>query len=265
MTLIQHSDEKVRFQQQADNSRNYVLPFIEQEIALVAEMKILDIGCGDGGVLIPFLEKGCICTGIELDEMKSVFARQFLSQYIDSGKAEVINQNIYEEKALEKYAGQFDIILLKDVIEHIPGQDKFIPYLKKFLKPGGYIYFGFPPWYMPHGGHQQVCKNKLLTVLPWFHLLPKTLYKSILKISGENDPVIKELLEIKDTGISIERFERLVKTSGYTIRVKTFYLINPIYQYKFGWKPRKQFGIISAIPFFRNFVTTCVYYLIKSQ
>lgn len=265
MTLIQHSDEKVRFQQQADNSRNYVLPFIEQEIALVAEMKILDIGCGDGGVLIPFLEKGCICTGIELDEMKSVFARQFLSQYIDSGKAEVINQNIYEEKALEKYAGQFDIILLKDVIEHIPGQDKFIPYLKKFLKPGGYIYFGFPPWYMPHGGHQQVCKNKLLTVLPWFHLLPKTLYKSILKISGEYDPVIKELLEIKDTGISIERFERLVKTSGYTIRVKTFYLINPIYQYKFGWKPRKQFGIISAIPFFRNFVTTCVYYLIKSQ
>ena len=265
MTLIQHSDEKVRFQQQADNSRNYVLPFIEQEIALVAEMKILDIGCGDGGVLIPFLEKGCICTGIELDEMKSVFARQFLSQYIDSGKAEVINQNIYEEKALEKYAGQFDIILLKDVIEHIPGQDKFIPYLKKFLKPGGYIYFGFPPWYMPHGGHQQVCKNKLLTVLPWFHLLPKTLYKSILKISGEYDPVIKELLEIKDTGISIERFERLVKTSGYIIRVKTFYLINPIYQYKFGWKPRKQFGIISAIPFFRNFVTTCVYYLIKSQ
>ena len=116
---------------------------------------------------------------------------------------------------------------------------------------------------MPHGGHQQVCKNKVLTVLPWFHLLPKPLYKGMLKLSGEYDPVIKELLEIKDTGISIERFERLVKGSGYTIPLKTFYLINPIYQYKFGLKPRKQIGIISAIPFFRNFVTTCVYYLIK--
>ena len=110
-----------------------MLPFIEQELAIVPDLKVMDIGCGDGGVLIPFLEKGCICTGIELDEMKSVFARQFLSAYIENGKAEIINQNIYEEKALEKYAGQFDLILLKDVIEHIPHQDKFIPYLKKFL------------------------------------------------------------------------------------------------------------------------------------
>ena len=264
MTLIQHSDEKVRFQQQADNARNYVLPFIEKKVPIHPGMKIMDIGCGDGGVLIPFLEKGCFCTGIELDEMKSVFAKQFLATYIEKGNAEIINQNIYEEKALEKYAGQFDIILLKDVIEHIPGQDKFIPYLKKFLKPGGYVYFGFPPWYMPHGGHQQVCKNKLLTVLPWFHLLPRPIYKGVLKIFGEDDPVINELLEIKDTGISIERFERLVIASGYTIPLKTFYLINPIYQYKFGLKPREQLGVISAIPYFRDFFTTCAYYLIRN-
>ncbi len=263
MTLIQHSDKTVRYQQQVDNARNYVLPFIEQEVPVKSGMKIMDIGCGDGGVLIPFLEKGCICTGIELDEMKSEYARKFLSAYINAGTAEIINQNIYEEKALEKFVGQFDIILLKDVIEHIPGQDKFIPYLKNFLKPGGYVYFGFPPWYMPHGGHQQVCKNKLLTVLPWFHLLPKPLYKGVLKLFGEYDPVINELLEIKDTGISIERFEKLVHNAGYTIPRKTFYLVNPIYQYKFGLKPRVQFGVISAIPFIRNFFTTCAYYLIK--
>jgi len=264
MTLIQHSDETIRFQQQVDNARNYVIPFIEQELPIIPGMKIMDIGCGDGGVLIPLLEKGCICTGIELDEMKSGFAKNFLAEFIVTGKAEVINQNIYEEKALEKYAGLFDLILLKDVIEHIPGQEKFIPYLRKFLKPGGYVYFGFPPWYMPHGGHQQVCKNKLLTILPWFHLLPKPLYRGVLKLFGEYDPVIDELMEIKDTGISIERFEKLVLNSGYTIPLKTFYLINPIYQYKFGIKPRKQAGLVSAIPYFRDFFTTCVYYLIRS-
>ena len=264
MTLIQHSDETIRFQQQVDNARNYVIPFIEQELHIIPGMKIMDIGCGEGGVLIPLLEKGCICTGIELDEMKSGFAKGFLAAYIETGKAEVINQNIYEEKALEKYAGLFDLILLKDVIEHIPGQEKFIPYLRKFLKPGGYVYFGFPPWYMPHGGHQQVCKNKLLTILPWFHLLPKPLYRGVLKLFGEYDPVIDELMEIKDTGISIERFEKLALGSGYTIPLKTFYLINPIYQYKFGIKPRKQAGLVSAIPYFRDFFTTCVYYLIRS-
>jgi SAM-dependent methyltransferase len=264
MTLIQHKDESVRFQQQVDNARDYVLPFIGKELKIGPELKVLDIGCGDGGVLLPFLELGCKCTGIELDLTKSVFAEKFLANYVSLGQVEIVNQDIYQEEALTRFAGQFDLIILKDVIEHIPNQEKFIPYLKKFLRPGGYVYFGFPPWYMPHGGHQQVCRNKLLTVLPWFHLLPKPLYRGVLKLSGEYEPVINELMEIKDTGISIERFERLVLKSGYSIPLKTFYLINPIYQYKFGIRPRKQLGFISAIPYLRDFVTTCVYYLVRA-
>jgi hypothetical protein len=90
------------------------------------------------------------------------------------------------------------------------------------------------------------------------------LYKGLLKLSGEYEEVIGELLEIKDTGISIERFERIVRQSGYTIPLRTFYLVNPIYQYKFGIKPREQFSFIGKIPYLRDFVTTCVYYLIKS-
>jgi len=264
MSLIQHRDETVRFQQQLDNARNYVLPFIEQILPLKNGIRVLDIGCGDGGVLVPFLEKGCRATGIELDLEKSEIAKKFLSAYIDNGLCEIVNRNIYEEEALLVYQGQFDLILLKDVIEHIPDQERFIPYLKKFLKPGGYVFFGFPPWYMPHGGHQQVCQNKFLSVLPWFHLLPAPIYRSILRAGGESEPVIRELLEIKETGITIERFERIAIKNGYTIPLKTHYLVNPIYQYKFGWKPRRQLGLIKAIPWFRDVVTTCVYYLIKS-
>lgn len=264
MALIQHHNEQVRFHQQAENAKEFVVPFIEQVFPITAAITVLDIGCGDGGVLMPFLEKGCSCTGIELDETKANFAKQFLGPFIEKGLVDIVNQNIYDEAALTQYAGQFDLIILKDVVEHIPDQERFIPYLKKFLKPGGYVYFGFPPWYMPHGGHQQVCSNKFLSILPWFHLLPAFLYKNFLKLFGENQFTIKELLEIKDTGISIERFERIVQKANYTIPAKTFYLINPIYRYKFGLQPRKQFGLIAAIPFVRNFFTTCVYYLIKN-
>jgi len=262
MTLIQHKDDGVRYQQQVDNAREFLIPFIQQYFPLSPSTRVLDIGCGEGGVLIPFLEMGCPCTGIELYEPRAILARQFLANYVQSGQAEIINQNIYEEAALEKYKDQFDLILLKDVIEHIPDQERFIPYLKKFLRPGGMVYFGFPPWYMPHGGHQQVCKSKFLSFLPWFHLLPKPIYKGILKMFGEYDAVIQELMEIKDTGISIERFEKIVKKSDFKIGGKNFYLINPIYKFKFGLKPRKQLGLISAIPFVRNFFTTCVYYVI---
>jgi hypothetical protein len=71
-----------------------------------------------------------------------------------------------------------------------------------------------------------------------------------------------ELLEIKETGISIERFEKITKNAGYKIVDKIHYLINPIYIYKFGLRPRKQAKLISAIPYVRDYFTTCVYYLI---
>ena len=79
---------------------------------------------------------------------------------------------------------------------------------------------------------------------------------------GEDDNSIITLMEIYDTRISIERFERIIKKSGFQIKNKQHYLLNPIYKYKFGWKPIKQTPIIQAIPFVRNFLTTCVYYTV---
>lgn len=265
MSLIQHKNQQVRYQQQIDNAREYVLPFVAEVVRDINSLQVLDIGCGEGGVLEAFLEKGCSGTGIELDLEKSDFAKSLLQPYIHAGKAEVLNINVYEEQALEKLKERFDLILLKDVIEHIPDQERFIPYLKKFLKPGGLIYVGFPPWYMPHGGHQQICENKLLSFLPYYYLLPAVVYKMILNLMGETQGTIQELLSIKKTGISIERFEKIVNNSGFSIALSTHYLINPIYKFKFGWKGRKQLDLVTRIPFFRNFFTTCVYYVIRKE
>jgi hypothetical protein len=99
-------------------------------------------------------------------------------------------------------------------------------------------------------------------VLPYYHILPRPLYKAILNLAGEHEVVIKELMEIKDTQITIERFERIVSASGLKVLYKEHYLINPIYKYKFGLQPRRQTPLLSWIPFFRNFVTTCVYYTV---
>ena len=188
-----------------------------------------------------------------------------INEYILNGQVEIINQNIYEEATLQKYMGQFDLIILKDVIEHIPQQEKVLAEMKKLLAPGGKIFFGFPPWQMPFGGHQQICESKILHLLPYFHLLPRFMYKVVLKMFGEKDSTIEELMDIKSTGISLERFERICKENDYKIVNKKLYLINPIYKYKFKLTPRKQFGFISAIPYIRNYCTTCGYYLIEKK
>jgi SAM-dependent methyltransferase len=265
MTFAHHTDHKIRFHQQYQNAKKYLIPFIAHTMQLNEHTTILDIGCGDGGVMCAFLEMGCKETGIELNENKFAFSKENLSHYLTTEQAHLIKNNIYEEQALTDLKNKFDLIILKDVIEHIPDQERFIPYLKKFLKPGGRVFFGFPPWYMPHGGHQQMCHNKILASLPYFHILPKPIYMGILKLFGEGKGVITELSEIKDTGISIERFEKIVKTHDYEIEKMTAYLINPIYEDKFGWKPREQLSIINHIPFLRNFITTCVYYIIRKN
>ena len=75
---------------------------------------------------------------------------------------------------------------------------------------------------------------------------------------------VEELLEIKSTGISIERFEKCLRLNKLAIVAKRPYLFNPIYFYKFGVKPRVQNTLVSTIPVLRNFVTSAMYYLVKS-
>ncbi len=262
MALKQHLDDKVRFDQQVDNSKSYVLPFIEKTKTIGPGTAVFEVGTAEGGVLLPFMERGCTCVGVDLAPERIELAKGFLASELAAGKVELLCQNIYDADFLARFSGKFDVIILKDVIEHVPEQEKFVPYLRNFLKPGGQIFFGFPPWYMPFGGHQQVCRKKWASVLPWYHILPRPLYKGLLRAAGEHENIIKELMEIVDTQITIERFENIVKGSGLKVMHKQHFLINPIYKYKFGLKPRTQFSVLSVIPFFRNFVTTCVYYTV---
>jgi SAM-dependent methyltransferase len=262
LALIQHKNVQVRFDQQVENSANYVLPFIAETHVVNAATTVLEVGCAEGGVLLPFLQKGCQCVGVDLAEQRVDYAKDFLKEYVAKEQVILLSQNIYDEDFVSKYKGTFDIIMLKDVIEHVPEQEKFIKHLSTLLRSGGQIFFGFPPWYMPFGGHQQICEGKLASKLPYYHILPRGIYKSVLKMMGESDGTIEGLLEVWDTSITIGQFEKYIKSTGLKVVRKQHYLINPIYKYKFGLQPRKQLGFIGYIPFFRNFVTTCVYYTV---
>jgi SAM-dependent methyltransferase len=256
-----HADRKRYFDIQVANAAKYVIPFIEESFKITEGMRVLEVGCGEAGVLKAFIDRGCFGMGVELDAPRIEHAKEYLAGDYAAGKIKFISKDIYEVDAEKELGGLYDIIILKDVIEHIHEQPRLIARMKNFLKPGGVIFFGFPPWYMPYGGHQQMCISWLKKI-PWVHLLPAIVYGWLLKVSKENPA---PFLEIKETGISIERFEKICKQVGYAIENKTHYLINPIYEWKFGWKGRKQLGLIRAIPYLRDFLTTCVYYLIKEK
>lgn len=260
-----HTDMSRYFQMQYKVTKEYVIPFLDDLIDLDKPMNVLEIGCAEAGVLKAFVERGHDCTGIELMEARVKLAEQFLAKEVSENKIRFISRNIYDINPEKDLADKFDLIILKDVIEHIHDQDKFMGVLKSFLKPKGKVFFGFPPWQMPFGGHQQICQNKYLSKLPYFHLLPKPFYRGILKMGKESDACIDDLIEIKDTGISIERFERILKDRNYQTLKKELFLFNPIYEYKFNLKPKKQIPLVKGIPILRNYLSTCAYYLVAPE
>lgn len=254
-----HQDRKRYFQIQYENAVAHVIPFIERSFSIQRTMRVLEIGAGEGGVLKAFIERGCRAVGVELDPLRVEWACGFLWEEIGRGQLFYIEKDIYKTDLINDLKGGFDLIILKDVIEHIHDQPKLFRLFHNLLNPRGMIFFGFPPWQMPFGGHQQIA-HSFISRLPYIHLLPRFLYKRLLQLN--NDPV-DDLLEIRQTRISIERFERICSDTGYKIVHRTHYLINPIYHWKFGWNAREQFAWISAIPWLRNYFTTCVYYLIQ--
>ncbi|MFN5799235.1 MAG: class I SAM-dependent methyltransferase, partial [Planctomyces sp.] len=154
---------------------------------------VLEIGCGEAGVLKAFTDRGCSAFGIELEESRLEHARTFMSAELQSGKVAFLNKDIYDVDVEKDIGATFDLVILKDVIEHIPNQEKFMPQLHKFLAPGGSVFFAFPPWCMPYGGHQQVLPGKLASKMPWYHLLPGPLYPLALKLFGVNASGIKTM------------------------------------------------------------------------
>jgi SAM-dependent methyltransferase len=257
-----HKDKKRYFDYQYRTARDYILPFVQGYFPSRKKLRVLEVGCAEAGVLKAFVEIGHQCTGIELSEKRTELALSFQKEAVDAGQLRFINKNIYDIDIQSDLGYQFDLIILKDVIEHIPDQKRVLGKLKEFLAANGKMFFAFPPWQMPFGGHQQICDNKILKALPWYHLLPKGIYKGVLKLAGEKETTIEELLEIKDTGISIGQFEKYCHLNDLSVCKSRFFFTNPIYKLKFGLPVLTFPNILGKIPFIRNFYITAAYYIV---
>lgn len=258
-----HGDKAYYFEMTRKVTDGYIIPFLKENGIWKDQMSVLEIGCGEAGVLKAFTDKGCKTFGIELEESRLEYARQFMQVELEAGSVAFLNKDIYLVDVQQEIGHGFDVVILKDVIEHIPDQEKFMPQLHKFLNAGGVVFFAFPPWMMPYGGHQQVLPKKIASRLPWYHLLPGFLYPATLRLLGVPDNSIRTMLEIRSTGISINRFLSICAKSGFKEGARKFYLFNPIYQYKFGIKPKIQNRLVASIPWLRDLVTMGVYFIMK--
>ncbi len=253
-----HKNKAQYFKEQAYTTQKHVIPFLERVIKITPSTSILEVGCGEGGNMKPFVDIGCRVTGIDINEKKIEKAIRFFKRHPNYDKVQFLHKDFYAIADDQQY----DLIYTRDVIEHLPDKVRFFEQCKSLLRPEGRIFIGFPPWQNPFGGHQQTCESRILSKLPYFHLLPPFLYRFILKIFGEKPVRVEGLLNTASTGISIDRLEKVIVKSGYNIDARMYWFINPNYEIKFKLKPRRQSRLIAAIPYLRNFFTTAGYYIV---
>ena len=94
---------------------------------------VLDIGCGNGGLLLSFRERGWQITGLDLSHEAGLFANKY-GYCIITGLLEDVD--IAPES--------FDCVTLTNVLEHIPEPWKFVKKLMDIVKPGGIVYLNVP-------------------------------------------------------------------------------------------------------------------------
>ena len=255
-----HKDRKIYFQEQAQTSRAFYLDYVRRHMTVTDTSRVLEVGCGEGGNLLPFAELGCEVTGVDIKEEQVENARRFFSEA--GREATFVASDFMALPAPVTDEARFDLVLVHDVVEHIepPYKRQFVEHLRDFMRPEALVFFAFPAWQMPFGGHQQIC-HSCLSRLPYIHLLPVPLYRGLLRMTRESEAMIEELLSIKRAKMPVERFERLVRQSGMTIADKTYWLINPHYQQKFGLRPRKEHWPFTKLVGLRNFYTTSAWYM----
>jgi len=233
------------FFEQEKHTRNYLLPYLQHHIPNLAGCRVLEIGCAEGGFLHTLTKIGLDVQGVELSADRVATALKHAPdvriQVGDITDPEITNQ----------IGSQFDLIVLRDVIEHIPQRESAFSNLNKLLKESGYLYVTFPPKLSAFGGHQQNMRSAI-KFIPFFHLLPEALIRKIGSGLKENALSIGQILKIYESSLTISEFENLCEKYNFDFRVKELFCSRPVFKIRFGL-PIIRFP---DIPCIREFIAT---------
>ena len=206
----------------------------------LTEKKILDIGCGAGGITVSLVKdygaKEVIGVDVEEDVVNSAIKRVVKNRLKDNIEILLISKSNlpFEDNC-------FDIVFSKDSFVHIPDKEKTFSQVFRVLKPGGHLWIQFgPAWFGPYGRHMSGTFRK---DRPWVHLvLPEKTIMRCHSVLGNRDELVEKFKD-KPGGLNkmgLYRFLRIIKKNNILIKNLK---INPI---------SEKLKILTYIPFMKE-------------
>ena len=246
--------EKHYYEQRA-HALSYLIPFFTRHLPELGKSKVLEVGCAEAGFLAALRQSGITdAAGLELDPVRAEFASQ------KNPDLQVIVGDIADARIVERVAGAFDLIVMRDVIEHIPDRTGAFRNLDRLLARGGHLYVTFPPRYSAFAGHQQHARS-ILRSIPFLHLLPKAMIRTLASMLRESPELAENVIANYRVGLSIRCFERYCHLFDFEPVVRELFLVRPIYRTRFGLRPRR----LPNIPLLREVAALGCEYLMRKR
>ncbi len=96
------------------------------------QLLLLDIGCGNGSLMLRFKKYGYLCTGFDVDHNS---IEKALKHGLDVKPGNIFNI---------EFNKKFDIIIMNQVLEHIDDPIKYLKRIKSLLTPNGQLIVSVP-------------------------------------------------------------------------------------------------------------------------
>jgi cyclopropane fatty-acyl-phospholipid synthase-like methyltransferase len=136
-----HNAEVWRRYAQRDIQRGREIARTLRQLKPLRGQRVLDVGCGYGGLMISMAEQGANITGVEIDPERANLGRLRLEELgipCDYREADICEPSIRES------LGLFDVITCQDVLEHVMDPTSMVQTICSMLRPGGVIFVQVP-------------------------------------------------------------------------------------------------------------------------
>ena len=232
-------------------AHDFIVPILKEKNVFSPGMSVCEIGCAEGGVLAAFVEDGA----------KDALGTDIATDRLETGKAinkeigisfEFSEHNILSDNIDSRYISKYDLVILRDVLEHLEDTKSALSAIKRILKPGGRLYVTFPPYYSPYGGHQHTLVSTI-GKLPFLHFLPTKIFYKLIKNGRKAD--VAEVMRLKQIRLTPRKFYRICKELGLSIIMEQYYFIRPVYKMKFRL-PIVSSNAVRFLPFVKSVLST---------
>jgi SAM-dependent methyltransferase len=232
--------------------------------------RVLDDGCGGGGMTVSFAEESDSVVGIDLSDR---FAAAGTVLAREKGVANICFART-DGQALPFRDDAFDTVFSHAVIEHVAGPLAYLREIRRVLKPGGLVFLQTAPYLAPSGAHLP----RLRVPVPYYLFLGRRVSFSLARWLAAHFPAS---LDAPPDGSSFLTSARRgeVKSDDLLYRVTVrnlrqhiaaagFRVIHEDFSFSGLAKrllPGRVVGTLPAVPLMRDILVTDINYLLRAD